>query len=170
LLRIDLEDAESDLRADPDFEEVHEDDLKAITAFRNALRIKEVTRQEASPRSITDDSSRNSGDDSSDEGDSVTRASAGTNRSHRFAHGGASVSSVRSKLSSAMNSLSPLPEEDASMEESPESDEDDTSPPPAKRRSRGKRVSVASTLSASTVGQSQPTIAEGNDESDDGSY
>lgn len=168
MLRRDLEDAEADLREHPDFHEVHEDDLAALASFRSSLGIKEATRQETSPRSVTDDSSRNSmGDDYSDEGDSVTKASVGTNSRRRLSHGGASVSSVRSKLSSAPNSLSPLYEADASMEESPDSD---ASPPPAKRRSRGKGVSIASTLSASTIGQSQPTIAEGSGESDDDSY
>lgn len=158
------------MRLHPDFHEVHEDDLKALTLFRGALGIKEATPQEASPRSVTDDS--RAGDDYSDDGDSVTRASVGTSSSRRrFSHGGASVGSVRSKLSSTQN-LSPLYEEDASEEES--SGDDETSQPPAKRRSRGKRVSVASTLSVSTIGAaSQPTIAEGSgesDASDDGSY
>lgn len=165
-----MEDAEADLRADPDFHEVHEDDLKALASFRIAIGIKD--RHEPSPRSVADESRRNvMGDDYSDEGsdggDSLTRASVGTNRSRRHSHGGASVSSVRSKMSSAPNSLSPLYEEDASVEESPE---DGMSPPPAKRRIRGKRESIASTLSASTMGQSQPTIAEDSGESDDGSY
>jgi len=167
VLRRDLEEAEADLRDHPDFHEVLADDLAILASFRKALGFKEVTRQEASPRSVTDDDSRNSmGDDYSDEGDSVTKASVGTIRSRR-SHGGASVSSIRSKLSTAANSLSPLYEEDASMEESPE---DGTSPPPTKRRSRGKRMSIASTLSASTIGQSQATIAEASGESDDGSF
>ena len=166
MLRRDLEDAELGLRQHPDFHEVHEDDLAALVAFRSALGIKEVTQQETSPRSVTDDSSRASmGDDYSDDGDSATKASIGTSGRRRLSQGGASVSSVRSKLSSAQHSLSPLYEEDVSVEESPD---DAASPPPTKRRSRGRR-SIASSLSVSTAGHSQPTIAEGSESDDESS-
>lgn len=174
MIGLELEDAETDLRQHPEYHEVHEDDLSALAAFRSALGLKEVKQHETSPRSVTDDDrSRNTaGDEYSDEGDSVTRASASTNRSRRRSYGGASVGSVRSKLSSAPGSLSPLYEEDASEEETPEN-EDDASPPPSKRR-KGSRLSVSSAMSASTMGQSQqPTIAEGREESgasDDDSY
>lgn len=163
VLRLDLEDAEAELREHEDFHEVHEDDLKALASFRNALGIKETSRQSSSPRSVTDDSDRNSvGDDYSDEGESVTKASVGTNRSRQY--GGASVGSVRSKLSSVPGSLSPLYEEDASEEESPE---DEDAPPPSAKRRKGKRLSVSSQLTASTMGHSQqPTIEEGSGESE----
>lgn len=163
----DLEEAEESLREHPDFHEVEDDDLAMLKSFRSVLGISESTRQNISPRSVTDDDSRHSY--SSDEGDSVTRTSVGTGGTHRRrSQGGASVASVRSKLSSAPGSLSPLLEEDASVEESP--DEEASEPHPKRRR---KRVSIASTLSVSTIGQSQPTIAEGSGESgseSEGSY
>ena len=173
IVHLDLDEAEEALKEHPDYNEVPEEDKALILSFRNALGPKKKTREETSPRSVTDDDSRNSmGDDYSDDGDSVTKASINTGGSRRRrSQGGASVASVRSKLSSAPGSLSPLYEEDASVEDSPD---DEGSEPRPKRRRGNRGVSIASTLSASTMGQSQPTIAEGSGESgsetDDGGY
>lgn len=154
------------MREHPDFDEVDDNDLAVLKTFRLALGIKpETTQRNASARSVTDDDSRSqNSDEYSDDGDSVTRTSVGTGGTRRRrSQGGASVASVRSKLSSAPGSLSPLYEEDASVEESPD---EEASEPRAKRRKGKRGVSIASTLSVSTIGgQSQPTIAEGSGES-----
>jgi hypothetical protein len=165
VLQRDLDEKEAELREHPDFGEVHEDDLAAIASFRNALGIKESKQEETSPRSVVTDANHNVTDYSSDEEDHAQR-SVSSEKRPRLSQGG-SVSSTRSKMSSVQSSLSPLLEEDDTVEESPEKD---ASPPPAKRRSGRTRTSFGTSLSVSTRGHSQPTIEEGSGSESEGSY
>ena len=97
-------------------------------------------------------------------GNSVMKASIGTSSPCQLSQGGASVNTIRSKLSFAHHSLSPLYEEDASVEESPDNA---VSPPCVKCHSSRERCSTVSSPSVSTAGQLQPTITEGSESNDE---
>lgn len=165
MLQRDLDEKEAELREHPDFDEVHEDDLAAIASFRNALGIKEPKQEETSPRSVATGAHHSVTDYSSDEEDHAQR-SVSSGKRPRLSHGG-SVNSARSRMSSVQNSLSPLLEEDDTLEESPAKD---ASPPPAKRRAGRTRTSFGSALSVSAHVHSQPTIEEGSGSESEGSY
>jgi hypothetical protein len=152
-LRFDLIEREENLRDHPDFSEVHEEDLAAISAFRNALGLRDDSPAEVSPSNSRAESMHSADDESSGGGTSVR----GTAPSRRSLSKGSSVGSVRSKIST-QNSLSPLPEEDD------DSLSTDGSPSPEKRRGRTKRRLVGSFESSKTMSTLGKTIQEGSDE------
>lgn len=120
VLRADLDAREADLRAHADFEEVHEDELAALASFRKALGIKESKREATSPSSVA----HNDVTDYSSDEEGTKSVSSGKRR--RLSRSG-SVSSMRSRMSSVQNSLSPLEEEDdTAMEESPVNEDEES--------------------------------------------
>lgn len=134
---------EAELRNNPEFDQVFEDDKEALSIFRKAgdLGTFLVGNEDESVESVEEHSAS----------DLAERPST-TSKRNRLSMG-SSISSIRSKLST-QGSLSPLREED---------EEEGDSPSPIKRR----RTSQASeNFSVSTAGQGQKTIDE---ETDDGS-
>jgi hypothetical protein len=139
ILRQDLNRKESKLREDADFAEVYSDDLEALKSFRSVAGLNEFTET----------------DDASTQYDLQETEMAGSaTASLRRRMSGAS--SIRSKMSSTVASLSPLYEEDADGEDR---DHDDAQSP--SQESQG--ASVGTNMSLSTLGRTQTTIDEGSE-------
>lgn len=159
---LDLNEREAELREHPAFEEAHEDDLAAIGAFRKALGVKDDEVDDASPRSVAH-SERIGSDDSLGEdtsarnvGMSPSPSSELTSNFRRRLSRGSSVGSVRSMLSSAQHSLSPLPEEE---------DDDDTMSSSSSSSPKGRsRGSLGRSRTMSKIGKLRSTIEEGSEE------
>lgn len=147
---------EQKLRAHSEFQEVHDDDLKALSTFREALGIKTKHTDKAptSENIVTPgkrgSAARNTKLDSS--GDSTP--SEYIIRSDNISTGKrSSIASVQSKLSSIRSSLSPLQEQHSADS----SDEDSTY--------AIKKASIRE--SQSTLGASQYTLNQSTANSDD---
>jgi cohesin complex subunit SA-1/2 len=175
IMRENLNDNEEELRAHPEFNDVHEDDLAALARFRESLGIK-VTRFSTqnsvmgSPNTQGDYSLE---DDRTDGGATATPSpGAGSTVSGRRR-----ISTAGSHMSrmSAQNSLSPLPEEDAVGEDSNEEEEDS---PPKRRRLAGSQRSgrgdsLGSSITMSTAmakSQSRIDEEEESSEGEDGPF
>lgn len=144
---LEKEDA---LKAHPEFNEVHEDDLKALRAFKESLGMEVQVSQVVSQ---DDDSSE---DDRSTAGTPSPSKSSTASSKRRIS----SASSKRSRLSTQSN-LSPLEEEEGT------SDDEEDSPPPKAKRARRKYASsssISDSLSKTTVSKSK--IDEEEEESD----
>jgi hypothetical protein len=163
----DLDERENELRNDPEFADVRQDDVQALEQFRKALGL---DAKASSPRSTAISHNAMDVEEFGDEG-SENSGSTGPNPSSSKARGrlsrASSIGSVRSsRLSTTQSSLSPLPEEDG-----PRSSPDDgegLSPSPGKPRKiagsqRSGRSSILSNLSTSSIGRSG-TIDEGSGE------
>lgn len=153
---------ESELRAHPEFDEVHHEDLKALVAFKESLGIKRRVGMSHADEETTiyDDQTTTAGTPSPMSGASSRRRISTT--------GSRSRSSVQSNVSN----LSPLYEE---------GDDDDNdkaeSPTPQKRRrlnsSRGGDNSIGSSVTKSTYNpetieeREQDNDASDHDESDE---
>jgi hypothetical protein len=139
ILRQDLDRKESELREDADFAEVYSDDLEALKSFRSVAGLNEFTE--------TDDTSTHY-----DLQESEMAGSATASLRRRMS----GASSIRSKMSSTVASLSPLYEEDAGEEDR---DHEDAQSP--SQDSQG--ASVGTNMSLSTLGRTQTTIDEGSE-------
>jgi cohesin complex subunit SA-1/2 len=169
----DLDERENELRVDPEFVDVRQDDLQALEQFRKALGYAVFDAKATSPRSTATSHHSMDGEESGDEG-GVDSGSAGPSSSSSKVRGrlsrASSIGSARSsRLSTTQSSLSPLPEEDGPRS-SPDDDED-LSPSPGKFRKvagsqRSGRSSIRSNLSVSSIGRSG-TIEEGSGEDSD---
>jgi hypothetical protein len=149
----DLDGREALLNEDPDYNDIHVDDLAALKAFREALGEPKGRKSSLSPRSIADSAGEDSMEEEDDDDGKLDHTPAPSRAVGGRMSRGNSVGSVRSRLSAAHSSLSPLYEE-----------EDDVSPSPAKRRK--VRPSFGSSTSVSTLGKTQATIDEGDEESE----
>lgn len=133
---------ESQLRRHPEFEEVHDDDLNALSDFKKSLGIK---------RKVTDDSFGTANDDNSFSVATPSPATATSSR--RGTHSGVSKGSRASRRSN-MSSQSELPplyeEDDAENDGADENNESDGSPTPQKRR-RLDNGSVGSSLKRGSI-------------------
>jgi hypothetical protein len=131
-LKTHLLQKETVLRTHPDFDEVHEDDLAAVRAFKESLGIRE-TKTRFSESTYTQD------DDSVAEDQPIATpspAAASASSRRRIS----TASSQRSRLSTQSN-LSPLYEEEGVAD----SEEDrDVSPSPQKRRRLVREQSLGS--------------------------
>jgi hypothetical protein len=136
-----------DLRSNPEFEEVHDDDLNFIDEYRESLGLKQTNL--SAHREEEDDESE---------------TAATPSPSRRSSRGRPSTASKRSRAS-AQSSLSPLMEEDATMGSSEEEEE---SPSPKRRRttSRSRRSQGESAGSKSTKTSVVRTIDEGAEDED----
>lgn len=135
---------EAELRNNPEFEQIFEDDQEALQIFRKTgdLGAFVVEDEDGSVESVEEHSAS----------DLAERPST-TSKRQRLSMG-SSISSIRSKMS-AQGSLSPLREED---------EEEGDSPSPMKRR----RISQASgNFSVSMAGQAQEAIDEETRDSSD---
>ena len=143
---------EYELRRHPEFDDVHEDDLKALADFKKSLGIKQVV-----------DTSFQSTDDRSISVAATPSPSALAGSSRRLS--ALSKGSKRSRLSgmSAQSELSPLLEEDNDDESN---SGDEGSPTPQKRRrlhtQRASQNSVTSSITKSTINRGG-TIPEENE-------
>jgi cohesin complex subunit SA-1/2 len=176
LMRENLNANEEELRAHPEFDDVHEDDLAALARFRESLGIK-VTRfstQNSAMGSPNTQGDYTLEDDRTDGGATATPSpGAGSTVSGRRR-----ISTAGSHMSrmSAQSSLSPLPEENA-VGDSNEEEEDS---PPKRRRLAGSQRSgrgdsLGSSITMSTaMAKSQSRIDEeeepGSSEGDDGPF
>jgi len=107
----ELDSREDELRKHPDFEEVHEDDLAALSSFRSFLGLQELN--------TTPSSKSSDGMEEEDDGVSALQTPHSKNvMKTRTPSRGSSMGSLRSKISTR-SSLSPLLEEDNSDEVSP---------------------------------------------------
>eukprot|EP00586_Coscinodiscus_wailesii_P000063 CAMPEP_0172480390 /NCGR_PEP_ID=MMETSP1066-20121228/5488_1 /TAXON_ID=671091 /ORGANISM="Coscinodiscus wailesii, Strain CCMP2513" /LENGTH=1957 /DNA_ID=CAMNT_0013241639 /DNA_START=101 /DNA_END=5974 /DNA_ORIENTATION=+ len=95
-LKRELDEKESELRAHPDFGEVHEDDLAALSQFRQQLGLKAYRETEATTAGNV-------------VGDNNNLCTPSVSVNSRYSRG--SASSMKSKLSSLRGELSPLYEE-----------------------------------------------------------
>ena len=133
---------ESELRRHPEFEEVHDDDLNALSDFKKSLGIK---------RKVTDDSFGTANDDNSFSVATPSPATAISSR--RGTHSGVSKGSRASRRSN-MSSQSELPplyeEDDAENDGGDENNESDGSPTPQKRR-RLDNGSMGSSLKRGSI-------------------
>jgi hypothetical protein len=136
---------ESELHQHPEFDEVHEDDLRALDELKKSLGMsKRVSYTREATNTVADDYGSAMATPSPSADTSVTSTSR-----HRFS----TIGSQRSRLSVQSN-LSPLYEEEIPRDED-DLENSDTSPTPQKRRrlensSRRADTSVGSTLSRGT--------------------
>lgn len=153
-IRLDLNKKEVELRNDPDFAEVYEEDLAALATFRGAGELGEFLPPD-------EPSTPDGGEENSltfSESGTVGRSVSSSSFRRRMSHA-SSVSSIRSLRSkSTLNSLSPLYEEDAASMDADDDDNESKSDSPSTTKGR----SVASNLSLSTLGEA---IEEGSGES-----
>jgi hypothetical protein len=145
---------EEDLRADVDFEDAHEDDLAALTAFRKTIGVKTATAlAPKSPRSVY--SQDMISEDEEEEDSRGTGKNNSSNKPARLSRGSSMGSSIRSGVT---HTLSPL------MEEENDDDDEGTSPTrEVKRRklSKVRRSSVGSAMTMGTLDKvNNETIAE----------
>lgn len=137
---------EATLRANPEFDEVHEDDLRCISDFQDSLGIAAPKRRRVSPERAQDESVSQASIPTANTPGSGT-ASAGSRRPMSAA------GSLRSRFSVQSN-LSPLLESPEDRENSPDLDE---SPSPQKR----------TRLSSTLPELNESRIAEEPSDSDD---
>lgn len=143
---LDKEDA---LKSHPEFNEVHEDDLKALRTFKESLGMEVDIAKVVSQ----DDDSDDDDDKSTVETPSPSKSSSASSR-RRIS----TTSSKRSRLSTQSN-LSPLEEEGAS------DDEEDSPPQPKRaRRKLTSSSSISDSIASTTVSKSK--IDEEDEESD----
>jgi len=143
---LDKEDA---LKSHPEFNEVHEDDLKALRTFKESLGMEVDIAKVVSQ----DDDSDDDDDKSTVESPSPSKSSSASSR-RRIS----TTSSKRSRLSTQSN-LSPLEEEGAS------DDEEDSPPQPKRaRRKLTSSSSISDSIASTTVSKSK--IDEEDEESD----
>jgi hypothetical protein len=171
IMRENLNVNEEELRAHPEFDDVHEDDLAALTNFRESLGIK-VTRF-STQTSVMESPNNTQGDDYSLEDD---RTDGGATATPSPSPGAGSTVSGRRRIStagshmsrmSAQSSLSPLPEED--VVDSNEEEEEDSLPKRRRlagsQRSGGRGDSLGSSITMSTaMAKSQSRIDEEEEE------
>lgn len=163
---------ETELVNNPEFPDVHEDDIASLERFRSALGIEEseILRSALSQLGTIDASSRDAGLNESPDEDSRDNfnemQSPITQETKRLSRSSSSVGSIRSRtLSSIRSSLSPLYEEGK---------EDESLTPPSTNSSNTaslKRKSDVNSLnSTANFGKSQTTfdgeVSDTEDESD----
>ena len=148
-LSNELQIREADLRAHPEFQDVHEDDLKALASIREALglKVKSSLDQNAKERAVSpaegtlEDYSERENDGNTTPSNSFLKSDLGSSTKR------SSVSSAHSKLSSVRGSLSPLQEHRASE------DSDDYSSVSSKKRGPETQTTYE--------GESQNTVEAG---------
>jgi cohesin complex subunit SA-1/2 len=157
---------EEDLRDDPEFDQVHADDIEALEAFRKLIGVKDTNVSHSkSPRSIADSQfsegeEEESFEDTSLRGKSPASANAQNKRtrlSRDSSIGSGSINRSRSRT------LSPLPEEDTDTVD----DEEGESPSKRRKMNKGARKSsVGSALTMTTLDKGLNSTIEEEDESD----
>ena len=110
----DLIQREIELHNHPEFEEVHEDDLAALSRFRCALGLEESEILKLEQKSVNSESSKNSREDHTEveAQDTATELQSPTSQPTSRNSRGSSLGSHRSKGTSNRSSLSPLYEEE----------------------------------------------------------
>ena len=161
-----VRDRDEDLRLDPEYDQAHQDDLDALSAFRKTIGLNlDNGNSNKSPRSAASISHVSDGEDSDGEVDSVPGKSTGTTDAFKHKRprlsGGSSIgSSIRSNAG-YVSALSPLMEVDDDSGEddppreirkrkfrgSPVADDDGIEEAPSGMRSKRDRPSVGSVLS-----------------------
>jgi hypothetical protein len=152
VLKAFILEQEDALYANPEVDEVHEDDLAALNAFKASLGITSTGKP-----SYTQDDYTTTGDDHTSAVATPSPGRMPTGSKRRISTAG----SQRSRYSTQSN-LSPLPEEDAT-----EGGQDNLSPSPQKRRRLNSDKSPEDDEETSAVGNVQERIDEGEEHSSD---
>mmetsp|Transcript_24504 Transcript_24504/g.36303 ORF Transcript_24504/g.36303 Transcript_24504/m.36303 type:complete len:1119 (+) Transcript_24504:1970-5326(+) len=158
ILQRELDQKETALRTNPDFEEVHEDDLAALGRFRIALGVKPFDDASivAAATGTGEETVGEVEEDSDSASDLNATPSPSTMKSTTMGRlsRGSSVTSIRSRLSSAQGSLPPLYEEDASAMDS------GSSPASPSTQASGKTddTDEGGKSQATYVGKTQATV------------
>ena len=155
VMKETLDRREQELRSDPEFHEVHEEDPSAILKFRDSLGIGPSIFASEIPENNDGDISMEDDLSATNASQVVTPASTKSDRRRRMS----TASSQRSRLS-AQSSLSPLMEERSGS--SGESEEEETPVSSKKRKVSGARrgMSIGSNTTMSAAGVVHERIEE----------